>query len=96
LQNFKSLQVIIFVLSNLLKCRNKVAGNGQGLLLRWHSKFLSPERQPDSEPIAEDKYKSRTMNVAPGTADEQRTTADFIPSASVEANPMLAVRAISL
>jgi hypothetical protein len=36
----------------------KVAGNGQGLLLRWHSINFSPERQPNSEPKAEDNYKS--------------------------------------
>ena len=31
---------------------------GQGLLLRWHSMNFSPERQHNSEPKAEDKYKS--------------------------------------
>jgi hypothetical protein len=36
----------------------KIAGNVQGLLLRWYSMFLSPERQPSSEPKAEDNYKS--------------------------------------
>ena len=30
----------------------------QGLLLRWHSMNFSPERQPNNEPKAEDKYKS--------------------------------------
>jgi hypothetical protein len=32
--------------------------NVQGLLLRWNSMNVSPERQPNSEPKAEDKYKS--------------------------------------
>jgi hypothetical protein len=58
-----------------------------GLLLRWHSMNFSPERQPSNEPKAEDNYKSRTMNVTPGTTDEQRTKADFIPSASDSSKP---------
>jgi hypothetical protein len=32
--------------------------------------FLWPERQTNSEPKAEDNYKSRTMNFQPGTADK--------------------------
>jgi hypothetical protein len=50
-----------------------IGTNGQGLLLRWYSMFLSPERLPSSEPKAEGKYKSRAKNVTPGTTDEQRT-----------------------
>jgi hypothetical protein len=34
-----------------------VAANGQGLLLRWYSMLVQPERQTSSEPKAEDKYK---------------------------------------
>jgi peptide deformylase len=45
-----------------------IAGNVQGLLLRWHSMDFSPERQHNNEPKAEDNYKSRTMNFQPGTA----------------------------
>ena len=36
---------------------HKIACNVQGLLLRWHSMNFSPERQLNSEPKAEDKYK---------------------------------------
>lgn len=36
----------------------RVAYNGQGLLLRWNSMLFQPEPQPNSEPKAEDKYKS--------------------------------------
>jgi hypothetical protein len=52
---------------------------------------FSPERQTSSEAKAEENFKSRTKNVTPGTTDEQRTKADFIPSASVAASPLLAV-----
>ena len=68
-----------------------ITANGQGLLLRWHSMNFSPERQTSSEAKAEENFKSRTKNVTPGTTDEQRTKADFIPSASVAASPLLAV-----
>jgi len=50
--------------------------NEQGLLLRWHPMFLSPERQPSSEPVAEDKYKSRTMNFQPGLPTNSELIAD--------------------
>jgi hypothetical protein len=36
---------------------HRIAYNVQGLLLRWHSMNFSPERQPNSEPKAEDKNK---------------------------------------
>ena len=51
-------------------CFTEVTHNVQGLMLRWHSMNISPERQPISEPEAEDNYKSSTMNFQPGTADE--------------------------
>ena len=35
-----------------------IAGNEQGLLLRWYSMLVQPERQTISEPKAEDMYKS--------------------------------------
>jgi hypothetical protein len=37
---------------------HRITYNVQGLLLRWHSMNFSPERQPNSEPKAEDKNKS--------------------------------------
>ncbi len=54
----------------VLDIREKVVYNVGGLLLRWHSMNFSPERLHKSEPKAEDKYKSRTMNFQPGTTDE--------------------------
>jgi hypothetical protein len=48
---------------------------------------FSPERQPNSEPKAEDKYKSRTMNVTPELQMNSEPKADFIPSASDSSKP---------
>jgi hypothetical protein len=45
-------------LSTAEKCKLSIACNVQGLLLRWHSMNVSPKRQPNSEPKAEDKNKS--------------------------------------
>jgi hypothetical protein len=64
---------IIFMFFICMLLWSPIAANGQGLLLRWYSMFLSPERLPSSEPKAEGKYKSRAKNVTPGTTDEQRT-----------------------
>jgi len=39
------------------RCFKKIATNEQGLLLRWYSMLVQPERQTSSEPEAEDMYK---------------------------------------
>jgi hypothetical protein len=39
-------------------CLTGLLATLKGLLLRWHSMLVQPERQPNSEPKAEDKNKS--------------------------------------
>ena len=50
------------------------------------------KRQPNSEPKAEDNYKSRTMNVTPGTADEQRTKSRFYSVSQRRSKPNVSTK----
>jgi len=53
-----------------------MAYNVRGLLLRWHSKYLLPERQTSSEPVAEDNNKNRTKDFQPEPPMNREPKAD--------------------
>lgn len=69
-----------------------VTYNVSGLAAALEIEMLSPKHQPNNE--LKFKNMNKKLNSVPSarTKDEQRTTADFSTSASVEANPMLSVR----
>jgi len=73
-----------------------IAGNVGGLLLRWHSMFLSPERQPNSEPKAEDKTKAEQRIFSPELQMNSEQKLMFIPSASDSSKPNVGLQGFKL